>query len=65
MKTVLIQSYYTTEGDNVFEHIKIGEGEWEKRLTPYSQVPYVINRWIDEEELKLLPPKVPIDTVTQ
>lgn len=51
--TVLVQTYYTTEGDKVFVNRKIGDGKWEKILTEFDRVPYVIHTWKSKEELLL------------
>lgn len=55
---VLVQTYYTTEGDKVYEHRKIGEQAWEKILTPFTQVPYVINTYDPKDQLSSLQEKV-------
>ncbi len=52
--TVLIQEYYITEGKLVYVMRKIGAGKWEKILTPYDKVPYIIPRVMPKEEAKHL-----------
>lgn len=54
VEKILVQTYYTTEGDEVYLHRKIGEDPWEKILTPYKEVPYIINTWYSKEELDTL-----------
>lgn len=49
---ILVQEYYTTEGENVFVHRRIGDQEEEKILTPYHKPPYVISKLMTNEEIE-------------
>ena len=40
MKEIEIKTYYTKEHGVVYEHRKIGNGDWEKIETYYGEVPY-------------------------
>jgi len=48
---IMVSEYYTTEGDKVILNRQIGDGEWEKIVTPYDQVPYVEHKWMSQEKI--------------
>lgn len=48
---ILVQTYYTTDGKDVILHRKIGSEKWEEIITPYKEVPYVINHYYTKEEV--------------
>lgn len=49
---IMVSEYYTTEGDKVILNRQIGDGEWERIVTPYTQVPYVQIKWMSKEEIE-------------
>lgn len=51
---ISVQSYYTTDGDKVYLHRKIGNEDWEIILTPFKEVPYMIVTYHTDQEVKEL-----------
>lgn len=49
-----IEEYYTTEGKNVYLNRKIGDGKWEKILTPYDRPPVIYVKWMSKQEIEAL-----------
>lgn len=41
IKEILVEEWYTKEGDSVYQHLRFQNGEEWKRLSPYKEIPWV------------------------
>lgn len=49
-RQVTMFEYYSKEGNSVYRNWKIENGEWNKDLTPYNELPYTVIKQVLEKE---------------
>lgn len=41
LRQVLIEEYYTKEDDIVYWHWRFNGGEWNKKISPFNEIPWI------------------------